>query len=90
MRPSWFALLIVPLLARPASATPSTNFWAPSTAGLQGFGLLHVTYDTFFAADALYPIDLGLTMGVVPWKQLQLEVGVASRRTSPTTTSSTG
>jgi hypothetical protein len=58
-----------------ANATPSANVWAPSTHGVQGFGLLHVTYDTYFGADGLYPIDVGLTMGVLPWKELQLELG---------------
>ena len=31
-----------------AYATPSTTFWAPSTASCQGFGVPHVTYDTYF------------------------------------------
>jgi hypothetical protein len=60
--------------AATARATPSTTMWAPSTAGLQGFGVLHVTYDTYFGKSA-YPIDVGLTIGVLPLKQLQLEVG---------------
>ena len=61
--------------AAPAHATPSTVMWAPSTPALQGDRVLHLTYDTYFATDAAYPIDLGLTMGVLPWKQLQLELG---------------
>ncbi len=56
-------------------ATPSTTFWAPSTPFVQPFGVLHVTYDTYFASKAAYPIDVGLTMGVLPWKGLQSEVG---------------
>jgi len=66
------AAVIVPGVAH---ATPSTNFWAPSTPAIQGFGVLHVSYDTYFADDALYPVDMGLTMGVLPWKELQLELG---------------
>jgi hypothetical protein len=65
---------IVVSLSGAAWATPSTVFWAPSTPALQGAGVLHVTYDTYFGESA-YPIDVGLTMGVLPWKELQLEVG---------------
>ena len=66
-----------------ASATPSTTFWAPSTASCQARGVPHVTYDTYFwkgpvagAAGAKnYPIDTGLTVGFLPFDKLQGEVG---------------
>lgn len=64
------------MTATVAHATPSTTMWAPATPALQSDRVLHLTYDTYFATDALYPIDLGLTMGVLPFQQLQLEVGV--------------
>lgn len=66
------ALLI---LAMPAAATPSTTFWAPSTPAVQPFGLLHVTYDTYFGAKAAYPVDAGLEIGILPGKNLQAEIG---------------
>lgn len=66
----------LPSLATPAHATPSTTVWAPATPALQGFGVLHLTYDTYFGSNGLYPVDLGLTMGILPWKELQLELGV--------------
>jgi hypothetical protein len=64
-------------------ATPSTTFWAPSTASCQGFAVPHITYDTYFgkgpAAGAQgapnYPIDTGLTMGIIPSNKVQAEVG---------------
>jgi hypothetical protein len=59
-----------------AGATPTGNVWAPTSPGVQGFGVLHLTYDSYFAPDALYPIDLGVTAGVLPWPALQLEVGI--------------
>jgi hypothetical protein len=59
-----------------AHATPSTVFWSPGTAAVQGFGVMHGTYDTYFGTDGLYPIDLGLTIGVLPLQKLQAEVGV--------------
>jgi hypothetical protein len=69
-------VLSLTALATPARATPSSNMWAPSTSGIQGFGVLHLTYDSYFAIDALYPVDLGLTMGVLPFSAFQAELGV--------------
>jgi hypothetical protein len=63
------------LWAAPSGATPSTTFWAPSTPAVQPFGVLHVTYDTFFRAKAAYPIDVGLEAGLLPFEKLQLEAG---------------
>jgi hypothetical protein len=70
------ALFLLGAFAPAAShATPSTNFWAPSTPGVQGFGILHLTYDTYFNEKAVYPIDVGLEIGVLPWKPIQAELG---------------
>lgn len=59
----------------PAFATPSTTFWAPSTPYLQPFGVMHITYDTYFRDNASYPVDTGLTIGVLPFEKLQMEIG---------------
>jgi hypothetical protein len=58
-----------------ALATPSTVFWTPATPFVQPFGVLHMTYDTYFRGGAAYPIDVGLEIGVLPWPELQLELG---------------
>jgi hypothetical protein len=71
------------LLAAPALATPSTTYWAPSLATCQAKDVPHVTYDTYYgkgtpppgAGSPAYPIDLGLTTGVLPWDKIQAEVG---------------
>jgi hypothetical protein len=71
------------LVASAALATPTTTFWAPSTTGIQPFLTPHITYDTYFwkgpgttqAGSPVYPITTGLTMGVLPWENLQLELG---------------
>jgi hypothetical protein len=63
------------LLSRPVHATPSTTFWAPSTPAMQPFGVLHVTYDSYFNAKAEYPIDAGLTIGILPGDRFQAEAG---------------
>ena len=67
----------------PAVATPSTTYWAPSVATCQAKYVPHITYDTYYgkgtpppgAGAATYPIDTGLTMGVLPWDKVQAEVG---------------
>ena len=69
--------------ATAASATPSTTFWAPSTTAIQPFLTPHITYDTYFwkgpaagqAGSPVYPVTTGITMGVLPWENLQLELG---------------
>jgi hypothetical protein len=66
-----------------AMATPTTTYWAPSTASCQGHGLPHVTYDTYFGKGPAagsqgapnYPIDTGLTVGVLPYDKIQAEIG---------------
>jgi len=64
-------------IAAAAHATPSTTYWAPSTTYVQPYGVPHLTYDTYFwkGAGKNYPIDTGITIGVLPWEKLQLEVG---------------
>jgi len=71
------------LLAKAASATPSSTFWAPSTASCQAAGVPHLTYDTYFGRGPVagtqgapvYPIDTGLTAGLIPSKKIQAEGG---------------
>jgi hypothetical protein len=66
-----------------ASSTPSTTFWAPSVATCQAKYVPHVTYDTYYGKGApppnagapAYPIDTGLTMGILPGDKVQAEVG---------------
>jgi hypothetical protein len=62
-------------MARSASATPSTTFWTPATTYTQPHLVPHVTYDTYFGEQGSYPIDTGITMGVLPFEKLQGEVG---------------
>ncbi len=64
------------LSAQTAWATPSTLFWTPATTYMQPFLLPHLGLDTYFNDKAAYPIDLGLTIGVLPFEKWQAEVGV--------------
>ena len=69
--------------ARIASATPSSTYWAPSVATCQAKYVPHITYDTYYGKGTpppglgapTYPIDTGLTMGILPWDKVQSEVG---------------
>jgi hypothetical protein len=77
---SFAAIAALPSLA---SATPSTTYWAPSTASCQAWKTVHVTYDTYFGKGPAagspgapnYPIDTGLTAGFLPFQKVQGEVG---------------
>ncbi len=72
--------LLVPAIA---SATPTTTFWSPATASCQPRYVPHVTYDTYFAKGPAagsqgapnYPVDLGLSAGILPFDKIQAEVG---------------
>jgi len=66
-----------------AQSTPSTTFWAPSTPYLQPFGVLHITYDTYFNHKTLFPITTGLTIGLLPLKELNWEFGFDLLFSSP-------
>ncbi len=72
-----------------AMATPSTQIWIPST-DIQAFGTVHLGIDNYFRSthhsqfNPDYPyrgrdnnvLDIGLTVGVLPFEKLQMEVGV--------------
>jgi hypothetical protein len=62
-------------LAGAVRATPSTTFWTPATTYVQPFAVPHITYDTYFNDKGGYPIDTGLTIGVLPFEKLQAEIG---------------
>ncbi len=65
------------------SATPSTQIWIPST-DVQGFGVLHLGWDSYIktdvlAGDAPTVTNGGITVGVLPFKNLGLEIGIDYR-----------
>jgi hypothetical protein len=80
---TFIAAATLSLVALAAHATPTTTFWAPSTTAIQPFLVPHLTYDTYFwnkpatgsNGSPIYPVTTGLTMGVLPFENLQLEVG---------------
>jgi hypothetical protein len=65
-------------------ATPSTQIWIPST-DIQGFGVLHLGWDSYIKTAALNGVfeptvtNGGITVGVLPFKQVGLEIGIDYR-----------
>lgn len=78
------AAAIVALASSMAMATPSTTFWTPMTLDIQSYKVLHLGIDNYFTVDKqassgnqmAFPTDLQLTMGVLPFDKLQMEVGI--------------
>ena len=62
-------------------ATPSTTYWTPCVMDVQPYGVWHITYDSYFTVGKKgdkardFPTDVGLTVGVLPYEKLNLEVG---------------
>lgn len=64
-------------------ATPSTTYWAPTSATCQSWAVPHLTYDSYFAQGPAtgiggapgYPTDLGLTSGLLRYEKIQAEAG---------------
>lgn len=71
------------LLAGIAQATPSTTYWTPLTPDIQSFGVLHLGIDNYATVGkgpnngaGSFPTDAGLTIGILPFEKLQMEVGI--------------
>src|SRR2546422_9546803 len=71
-------------------ATPSTTYWTPSTSDVPPFNVWHIGVDNYFrlyqtnveqptgtgaAGPGAFFTDLGLTVGVLPFEKLNMEVG---------------
>lgn len=76
-------LAVLMFMSGIAHATPSTTYWTPMTVDIQPYGVLHIGVDNYFtvfrkAADGggSFPTDAGLTIGVLPFEKVQMEVGV--------------
>jgi hypothetical protein len=64
-----------------AYATPSTTYWTTCTSDVQPYGKWHITYDSYFTVGKKdkkqgdFPTDVGLTVGVLPYEKLNMEIG---------------
>jgi len=70
------------LTAGIARATPSTTYWTPMTMDIQPYSVLHLGVDNYFTVlrksdngGSSFPTDAGLTMGVLPFNDVQMEIG---------------
>jgi len=68
-------------------ATPSTTYWTPATSDVQPFNVWHIGVDNYFRLSRSqeeqangqfdsFPTDVGLTVGVLPFEKLNMEVGI--------------
>ncbi|MEK6700481.1 MAG: hypothetical protein AABZ10_15720 [Nitrospirota bacterium] len=72
------------LVSTAVHATPSTTYWTPMTMDIQGYKVLHLGIDNYFTTgkrsatgeQGAFPTDIGLTMGVLPYEKILMEVGV--------------
>lgn len=78
------AAAIVAMACGSALATPSTTYWTPMTLDIQSYKVMHLGIDNYFTVakkansgeQGAFPTDLGLTMGILPFEKIQMEVGI--------------
>jgi hypothetical protein len=76
-------LITLFMLGGIANATPSTTYWTPMTMDIQPYGVLHIGVDNYFTifkkaekGGGDFPTDVGLTIGILPFEKIQMEIGV--------------
>jgi opacity protein-like surface antigen len=75
------ALSILTATCGAALATPSTQIWIPST-DIQPYKTLHLGFDNYIRTSKdsdgrrTHVYDAGLTVGVLPFEKLQMELGI--------------
>ena len=70
----WVLGAVLSVLPRVATATPSTQVWIPST-DIQKFASVHLNDDVYARPGKATMLMLGPTIGVLPFKKIQAEVG---------------
>jgi len=78
-----FTFIVLMSVSTLSHATPSTSYWTPNVIDVQPFLVPHITYDNYFTVGKkgttqggqAFANDFGLTIGVLPWEKLQMEVG---------------
>jgi hypothetical protein len=78
------AAAMVAVASGSAMATPSTTNWTPMTLDIQSYKVMHLGIDNYFTVDkkassgdqGAFATDLGLTIGVLPFEKIQMEVGI--------------
>jgi hypothetical protein len=64
-------------------ATPSTELWTSGTTDIQPYGVTHIGIDNYFTVfkkftdgAGAFPTDAGLTVGILPFSKVQMEIGI--------------
>jgi len=78
------AAAMVAVASGSAMATPSATFWTPMTLDIQSYKVIHLGIDNYFTVDkkassgdqGAFSTDIGLTIGVLPFEKIQMEVGI--------------
>jgi peptidoglycan hydrolase-like protein with peptidoglycan-binding domain len=78
------AAALVAVASGSAMATPTGTFWTPMSMDIQSYKVVHLGIDNYFTIDkkassgeqGAFPTDLGLTLGVLPFEKIQMEVGI--------------
>ncbi len=79
----WFLFVIgILCFASGVGATSSSTFWTPMTMDIQSYSVFHVGVDNYFTVfrsaskgGGSFPTDFGLTVGVLPFEKVQMEIG---------------
>lgn len=72
---TFFTLVFSVVMVFAVMATPSTVFWTPATTYIQPYLKGHITYDSYVRDTSAFPNDYGFTVGVLPFSQVQAEIG---------------
>jgi len=67
-----------------AQATPSTTYWTPMVMDIQAYKVVHLGIDNYYTVNkktdsgeqGAFPTDLGLTVGILPFEKIQMEIGI--------------
>jgi hypothetical protein len=78
------AAAMVAVASGSAMATPTGTFWTPMSIDIQSYKVTHLGIDNYFTVNkkassgeqGAFPTDLGLTLGVLPFEKIQMEVGI--------------
>ena len=81
------SIMAITLFYGTANATPSTQIWIPST-DIEPYKAVHFGFDTYIKTESRDDgtteptvTNLGLTAGVLPFKTVQMEMGIDYRDT---------
>jgi len=78
------AVVALAFFAGSVFATPSTTYWTTCAMDIQPYKILHFGIDNYFTVNkksssgqqGAFPSDVQLTLGVLPYEKIQMEIGI--------------